>query len=68
MNAVRLRRERRIVYDELKRRMEKGGWTLKAARDEHAATRIEPGVRALPQCEVVRYHIERWARQRGWAL
>ncbi len=68
MNAVRLRRERRIVYEELKRRMEKGGWTLKAARDEHAATRIEPGVRALPQCEVVRYHIERWARQRGWAL
>jgi uncharacterized protein (TIGR02646 family) len=68
LNAARLRRERRVVYDELKRRLEKADWSTKALRDEHRAARIEPGTRALPQCEVVRYHLARWARRRGQTL
>jgi uncharacterized protein (TIGR02646 family) len=68
MNAARLRRERTVVYDELKRRLDRAGWNAKALRDEHRACRIEPGVRASPQCEVARYHIERWARHRGLEL
>jgi len=68
MNAVRLRRERRIVRDELSRRLERAGWTAKALRDEHRAAHLQPGVRAPAQCEVVRYHVERWARQRDLTL
>ncbi|MEP7119649.1 MAG: retron system putative HNH endonuclease [Byssovorax sp.] len=68
LNAVRLRRERRVVYEALWDRLEKAGWTPKALRDEYEATRIEPGVRAVPQCEVVRYHVVKWARKRDVEL
>lgn len=68
MNAARLRRERRAVYEELKRRLEKGNWSLKALRDEYRSARIEPGVPALRQCEMVRHHVRKWARQHAWEL
>jgi len=57
-----------IVYDELERRLDRAGWTAKALRDEHRAARIEPSVRAMSQREVVRYHLQRWARRRALAL
>jgi uncharacterized protein (TIGR02646 family) len=68
MNAARLRRARTVVYDEIKKRLDARGWTRKALLDEYRAACIEPGVRALPQCEVVRYYLRRWARQHDWAL
>jgi uncharacterized protein (TIGR02646 family) len=68
LNAVRLRRERRVVRDELWRRLEKVGWTAKALREEYRAAHVQPGVRAPAQCEVVRYHVERWARKRDLLL
>lgn len=68
LNAGRLRRERRVVYEALRERLEKAHWTSKALRDEYKAARIEPGVRAVTQCEMVRYHLEKWARQRDLKL
>jgi uncharacterized protein (TIGR02646 family) len=68
MNAARLRRERRIIYEEVKRRLDKAGWTLKAHRDEHKKTQIQPGTRAASQCEVARYYLERWARKHDFQL
>jgi uncharacterized protein (TIGR02646 family) len=68
LNAARLRRERRVVYEALKERLERDGWDRKALRREVAAARIEPGGRAMPQCELVRYHVERWARKQDLTL
>ncbi len=68
LNARRLRRARDEVYEELKKRLDKAGWTEGALRAEYDAARIQPGVRALPQCEVVRYHLRRWARKRNVVL
>ena len=68
MNVAKLRRARREVYDELKRRLDRVDWSAKALRDEHKAARVEPGRRASEHCEVVRYHVARWARQKGSSL
>jgi uncharacterized protein (TIGR02646 family) len=68
LNARRLRRERVVVHDELARRLEKGNWADGALREEYRAATIEPGVPAMPQCEVARYYVRRWARHHGVAL
>ena len=63
LNAAPLRRERRIVYEELKRSLDRAKWSAKALRDEYRRARVHPGAPSVPQCEVVRYHLRRWARQ-----
>ncbi len=68
LNAARLRRGRLAVYDALKQRLDKAGWSEKALRDEHRAHRTEAGSKAIAYREVARYHVERWARSRGVSL
>jgi len=68
LNAARLQRERRIVYDELKRRLDRAKWSARALREEFRGAGVHAGAPSLPQCEVVRYHLRRWARQRALHL
>ena len=68
MNAARLRRERKVVFDELWRRLERAGWDPRALRDEYRAAQLQPGVRAVPQCEVIRHHVRRRAQKNGVKL
>jgi uncharacterized protein (TIGR02646 family) len=68
LNAARLRRARTVVYDVLKERLDKLGWTRQALQAEYRAAALLPGVKAIEQCEVVRYHARRWARGRGLRL
>jgi uncharacterized protein (TIGR02646 family) len=68
MNAERLRRQRRAVYEDLKQRLGRAGWTPKALREAYRNASIHPGTPALPHCEVVRHHVARWARQRDLTL
>jgi hypothetical protein len=56
------------VYEVLKQRLDKAGWCEGALRSEYQAASVLPGVRALPQCEVIRYHLRRWARKKRMAL
>ncbi|UQA54921.1 retron system putative HNH endonuclease [Polyangium aurulentum] len=68
LNAQRLRRARREVYEMLKQRLEEAGWDAAALRAEYKAAGIQPGVPALEHCEMVRYHLQRWARKQNIAL
>jgi uncharacterized protein (TIGR02646 family) len=63
LNAARLRRERWVVYEVLKERLEREDFSSQALRDEYKAAALQLGVPSLPQCEVVRYYIRRWARK-----
>jgi uncharacterized protein (TIGR02646 family) len=68
LNAPRLRRARVAAYDALKQRLEKAGWTAKALRGEHRAAQLQPGIPAPPQCGLVSYLVEGWARKRGVSI
>lgn len=68
LNARRLRRARTVVCDELRRRLDRAKWGVGALRAEYRAAAILPGSKAPEQCEVVRYHIRRWARQKNVEL
>jgi uncharacterized protein (TIGR02646 family) len=68
LNVPRLRRARREVYEALKRRLDKTGWHAAALRAEYRAASLLPGVQALEHCEVVRYHLQRWARRQNIVL
>ncbi len=68
LNARRLKRERRVIYDTLRAHLEQHGFTKAALSAEYKAAGIQPGVRTPPQCEVVRYHLQRWARKQNVEL
>jgi uncharacterized protein (TIGR02646 family) len=68
LNARRLRRARREVREALKQRLATAGWDAAALRAEYKAASIQPGVRAPEHCEVVRYHLQRWARKQNIVL
>lgn len=65
LNAERLRRARRAVYDALCEHLDKYGFSKSALAAELRAASIEPDVRASEHCEMVRYHLRRWARKQG---
>jgi uncharacterized protein (TIGR02646 family) len=68
LNARRLCRARVEVILALKRRLEKAQWTASALRKEYCAASLQPGELGMVQCEVVRYHLRRWARQQNVML
>jgi len=63
LNAGRLKRARREVLEALRRRLDKDGFTKAALTGEYKAASMKSGVRMPAQCEVVRYHLRRWARK-----
>lgn len=65
LNAKRLKRARREVYDVLQTRLEKRGFTKATLSAELKAATLRPGVKSAEQCEVVRYQVQRWARRQG---
>jgi uncharacterized protein (TIGR02646 family) len=68
LNAARLRRARTVVYEVLKERLDKLGWTRQALQEEYRAAALLPGVKTVEHCEVVRYYLRRWAQAQGLRL
>lgn len=68
LNANRLRRARLAVFDALCERLDKDKFSKAALAAELRAASIEPNVPASEHCEMVRYHLQRWARKNGWDL
>ena len=68
LNAERLCRARIEVIEALKQRLENAQWSAKALREEYRAASLQPGAKSMVQCEVVRYHLRRWARKRDLKL
>jgi len=68
LNTNRLRRARVEAYEELRKRLDKKGFSKAVLGAELEAASIRPGQEAMPQCEVVRYHVTRWARKQGFQL
>ncbi|MRG91944.1 retron system putative HNH endonuclease [Polyangium spumosum] len=68
LNATRLKRARREIFDALRERLDKRKFTTAALNAEYKAAGIQPGVQSPTQCEVVRYHLRRWARQKNVEL
>ena len=68
LDLGRLRRARIEVYEGLKRYLEKSGFTLGAMKELYRKHQLVTGSRAVPQCEVARFYLARWARKRGLNL
>ena len=67
LNAAVLRRGRQAVYDELRARLERDGFTVAALRRAAQASRAGSGPPRPEFAEFVSYHVQRWLRKRGAA-
>jgi uncharacterized protein (TIGR02646 family) len=65
LNAPRLKRARREIYDEMLRTLERDGFSLQALRRLARQHRLVPGTQAPEHAGFVRYHVLRKLKQRG---